>query len=185
MKKLIYISGPITDNKTGQPREGWQKDFQGAEEKLRSMGFDILTPCSIAEKVELKLRFYFEIPTWKGVEGNAPEPPRWFYLLSCLEAIQEPITIDWIGSGREQLKMPPLEYKSKRPHGLLGIYVIGDLADISVSYGTMCEINFALAAGLPVWSQYYNGYQMNNMLWQKTEGITLAEAARSINDDRA
>ena len=29
--KTIYISGPITDQKTGLPREGWQKDFLEAE----------------------------------------------------------------------------------------------------------------------------------------------------------
>lgn len=27
MKKTVYISGSITNPATGQPRDGWQKDF--------------------------------------------------------------------------------------------------------------------------------------------------------------
>ncbi|MBQ8713053.1 MAG: hypothetical protein IJ551_09600 [Prevotella sp.] len=45
------------------------------------------------------------------------------------------------------------------------------------SYGTMCEINFALSASLPVYSQHYHGYQTDNRLRQLTNRPTLAEAA--------
>ena len=62
---------------------------------------------------------------------------------------------------------------------LIGLYVIGDPENIQQSYGTMCEINFALSADLPVWSQYFNGYQIDNLLRQRTDGPTLAETAKA------
>ena len=61
---------------------------------------------------------------------------------------------------------------------LAGIYLIGDPEDIQQSYGTMCEINFALSAGLPVWSQYYHGYAVDNLLRQKTNVPTIAEICK-------
>ena len=64
------------------------------------------------------------------------------------------------------LKSPPV-----------GLYVIGNPDDIQHSYGTMAEINFALAAGLPVFSEYYQGHRTNNML-QLVGGPTLADAAQ-------
>jgi len=165
MKNLIYISGPITDNKTGQPREGWQEDFRAAEEKLRGMGFDVINPIEIADASEKQ----WKAERSKDVLGCIPEmPPRWYYLSDCIEHLTNILftdtTIDW--------------------PTILGLYVIGDLSDISMSYGTMCEINFAMAAGLPVWSQYYDGYQMTNMLMQKCDGPTLAEAAEKLKDTK-
>ena len=170
MKNLIYISGPITDNKTGLPREGWQEDFRAAEEKLRGMGFEVITPIEISEASTME--WESDIKDEKvGADPSAPlTPPRWFYLLGC---------IDVLGAELRTETLFPLS-EDDRLGVLTGLYVIGDMADISMSYGTMCEINFAMAAGLPVWSQYYNGYQMTNMLMQKTDGPTLAEAAEKV-----
>ena len=66
-------------------------------------------------------------------------------------------------------------------HRLAGLYVIGTPEQIERSYGPMCEINFALSASLPVYSQYYHGYQMDHRLRQITDRPTLAEAARRDN----
>ncbi len=34
MQNTIYISGPITDPHTGQPREGWQEDFDAVPDAV-------------------------------------------------------------------------------------------------------------------------------------------------------
>jgi hypothetical protein len=68
MTKTIYISGPITDLSTGQPREGWQQDFLDAEEKLRRMGFNVINPVDIAT----------------GVESVIMQPTRADYIMACL-----------------------------------------------------------------------------------------------------
>ena len=147
MKKLIYISGPITDNKTGQPREGWEKEFQEAEEYLRGLGFEVISPDTIAKNAEEQ---------WRDVihAGQTIPIPRWYYLYWCIEELKYRI-----GCGE-----------------ILGLYVIGDLHDIPYSYGTMCEINFALAAGLPVWAKVLSGRRMDNMLWTRP-GYTIEETA--------
>ena len=157
MNKTIYISGPITDNKTGQPRKGWQKDFLDAEEKLLGMGFNVISPITLAQIAREK---------WKGRVNDEPniptEVPRWYYISECLFTLE----------GRIDLMY------SYGEDALAGIYLIGDPEDIQQSYGTMCEINFALSAGLPVWSQYYHGYAVDNLLRQKTNVPTIAEICK-------
>ena len=155
MKKTIYISGPITDNKTGQPRKGWQKDFLDAEEKLREMGFEVVTPIEIAYEAE---------STWNELVNEfnlLAEVPRWFYLEVCLERM---VTL--------------VESNIITPGEFAGIYLIGTPEDIQQSFVTMCEINFAISAGLPVWSQYYHGYAVDNLLRQKTNVPTIAEVSK-------
>lgn len=165
MKPLIYISGPITDNKTGEPRDGWQEDFRKAEKMLRGMGFDVITPVEVAVDAEKQ---------WQMERQHHPllpaQPQRWFYIATC---------IDVLGG---------LCYKSACGEAIpddrkfVGLYVIGDMSDISMSYGTMCEINLAMAAGLPVWSQYYEGHQMTNMFF-RAPGITLEECAVGASEE--
>ena len=177
MKNLIYISGPITDNKTGQPRDGWQEDFRAAEEKLRGMGFGVINPIEIAKDAESGWEWEkrkFEVPPSENIRYDLsrwPEnTPRWFYLCECIERMKS----------RLMSRLVVLDGQIGDDVDILGLYVIGDMADISMSYGTMCEINFAMAAGLPVWSQYYHGYQMTNMLMQRIDGPTLAETAKEL-----
>lgn len=165
--KTIYISGPITDPETGRPREGWQKDFLDAEQKLRRMGFHVINPIQLAKTAETM---------WKRSDvGNFEKPcPRWFYLNHCLRTLYEiKEKIEIFGN----VLMPgPVTCRQ------IGLYVIGHPDDIRRSYGTMTEINFALSADMPVWSQYYHGYQMDNLLRQLTDFPTLAEAQQTLNE---
>ncbi len=175
MNKTIYISGSITDPATGQPRDGWQKDFLEAEARLKDMGFEVINPVELAVKADgdwadytaiVKARTGDHWPMWPT------KPPRWFYLARCLQRINgEFFTLH-------------VDINTTPNHNLFaGIYVIGSPEQIQRSYGTMCEINFVLSASLPVWSQYYHGYQMDNQLRQITDLPTLAEAARD-NDNK-
>jgi len=73
MNNTIYISGPISDPTTSQPRTGWQKEFLEAEAKLRLMGFSVMNPVDIAREVE---------------EAFRQEPTRADYILACLERMK-------------------------------------------------------------------------------------------------
>lgn len=73
MNNTIYISGPISDPTTSQPRTGWQKEFLEAEAKLRRMGFSVMNPVDIAREVE---------------EAFRQEPTRADYILACLERMK-------------------------------------------------------------------------------------------------
>lgn len=73
MNNTIYISGPISDPTTSQPRTGWQKEFLEAEAKLRQMGFSVMNPVDIAREVEETFR---------------QEPTRADYILACLERMK-------------------------------------------------------------------------------------------------
>ncbi len=173
MKNLIYISGPITDNKTGQPREGWQERFRAAEEKLRGMGFEVINPIDIAPKAEKYWNVLVE--TRQSMKLTAcdyiPPTPRWLYIERC---------IDELSNHCRAISLFSDPLKAVANGRLLGLYVIGDIHDLPFSYGTMCEINFALAAGLPVWSEYFDGEQMDNMFWVRP-GLTLAETASALD----
>lgn len=74
--KTIYISGPITDLSTGQPREGWQQEFLDAEAKLRRMGFGVINPVDIAREVEEANRQYEYTPS------------RADYIMACLQRMK-------------------------------------------------------------------------------------------------
>lgn len=73
MNNTIYISGPISDPTTSQPRTGWQKEFLETEAKLRRMGFSVMNPVDIAREVE---------------EAFRQEPTRADYILACLERMK-------------------------------------------------------------------------------------------------
>ncbi len=72
MNKTVYISGSITDHATGQPRDGWQKDFLEAEAKLRAMGFYVINPVDIARKVVDAFRWRFRY--YGGPMNSTGEP---------------------------------------------------------------------------------------------------------------
>ena len=167
MKKTVYISGPISDPQTSQPRDGWQKDFLEAEAKLRGMGFNVINPVEIAKEVEKEWNTILSDRwTRRTLAVRSEQPPRSLYLYGCITELQNGILYGW-----------QKETNSNERVTLHGIYVIGDTDQIEQSYGTMCEINFALSASLPVYSQYYHGYQINNRLRQLTAKPTLAEVA--------
>ena len=73
MNNTIYISGPISDPTTSQPRTGWQNEFLEAEAKLRRMGFSVMNPVDIAREVE---------------EAFTQEPTRADYILACLDRMK-------------------------------------------------------------------------------------------------
>ncbi len=52
MRKTIYISGPISDNATGQPRPGWKPEFNEIEKRLLKNGFDVINPVRLSEALE-------------------------------------------------------------------------------------------------------------------------------------
>jgi nucleoside 2-deoxyribosyltransferase len=174
MKNIIYLSGPITDPQTGLPRDGWQQVFNEAKKTIETMGFETISPVDIALNAEAD---------WSGLgmSGNAQvfgapdgshtwpmEVPRWFYLQQCIRSLTQHLL--W-GRG--------VSTDSSR-HRLLGLYVIGDKDGILKSNGTKCEINFAIAAGLPVWAQFLDGQQIDDQLNPVTDGKTLSEAANEL-----
>lgn len=173
MTKTIYISGPITDNRTGLPREGWEKDFRDAEKTLRKMGVEVINPIRIAYAAESDWKETTEVVKRTFSDANLTrwpqDAPRWVYLKTCINRLSMELlssVVDW------PAKLTPL---------IAGLYVIGHPDDIQQSFGTMTEINFALSANLPVWSQYYHGYQIDNLLRQITTKPTLAEIQRTLN----
>ena len=88
MTKTIYISGPITDLSTGQPRDGWQQDFLDAEAKLRRMGFAVINPVDIAREVEEANRWQYECTAHACTCNGEPIPPtRADYIMACLQRI--------------------------------------------------------------------------------------------------
>ena len=150
--KTIYISGPITDLSTGQPREGWQKDFLGAEEKLRRMGFNVINPVDIAREVEIEWRQMWSLPgdmdKWNGPIANALRengPTRGTYITACLQRMNDEAMV-----GR-----------------LHGVYVIGSDNDphakqrIRYSDGVIMELHMASVLGIPIFAQFYDGNEIS------------------------
>lgn len=171
--KTIYISGPITDPETGRPREGWQGDFLDAEQKLRRMGFHVINPIEIAKETEEEWNDFIQDEWNKRNHPSActDTAPRYVYIFHCLQEIMKSVLYGFQKYPNSNESVP-----------LAGLYVIGHPDDIRRSYGTMAEINFALSADMPVWSQYYHGYQMDNLLRQLTDCPTLAEAQQTLNE---
>lgn len=164
MKNKIYISGPITDNETGLPREGWQKEFREAERRLKDMGFTVITPEEVACDAEEAWR---SMVKENGMEAKSGEVPRHFYLLKCIERLAEEIEIANL-------------CKFDNIDTIIGLYVIGSDYDVFMSYGTMTEINFALSAGLNVWSQNHGGCVIDNGLRYDVNQPTLWEVSKAL-----
>ena len=175
MKNFIYIAGPITDYTTGLPRANWQQDFRKAEEKLKGLGFDVISPIDVAADAEEDWSDLLRTQNGRllvdRLDGDPATAPRWFYLRKCINRLSQ-----LHGFGKKTGA-----FGVEGTQRLFGVYVIGDLIDIQRSYGTMCEINFALAAGLTVWSQYHHGYAIDNLLRQDLLKHTLAETANQYN----
>ena len=127
MQNRIYISGPITDPRTGQPRDGWQEDFNTVEKELRQRGYDVVSPVHVYEGEP---------------EARRLERPRVYWIHTDLAVLFADYCFD----------------------SLLGVYVIGSPQLARESYGVMCEVNFALSMGLPVFVREFNERQVNNEL---------------------
>ena len=130
--KTIYISGPITDLSTGQPREGWQGGFLDAEAKLRRMGFQVINPVDIAREVEEYCMWQWRCMPHSCTSTGEPFPPaRADYIMACLQRMQMAHGVD-------------------RLHG---VYVIGDNVACYSSHGVQMELRMAEVLGIPVFAE--------------------------------
>ena len=138
--KTIYISGPITDLSTGQPREGWQKDFLDAEAKLRQMGFAVINPVDIAREVEEANRWQYCYTSHPCTCTGEPFPPsRADYILACLQRMKLSHSLDH----------------------LHGVYVIGKVIACQASHGVQMELLMADLLGLPIYADCFDGGRVN------------------------
>lgn len=134
--KTIYISGPITDLTTGQPREGWQQDFLDAEAKLRRMGFNVINPVDIAREVDEVNRWQWECTFHPCTCTGEPIPPsRADYIMACLQRMK-------------------LNHTYGRLHG---VYVIGPHLEVLMSHGVQMEVLMADVLDLPIYAEYCDG----------------------------
>lgn len=142
--KTIYISGPITDQETGQPREGWQKDFLDAEQHLRRMGFAVINPVDIAREVEEANRWQYECTSHPCTSTGEPFPPtRADYIMACLQRMKLNHTFD-------------------RLHG---VYVIGDNSwDVLESHGVRIELLLADILELPIYAESLEDMRVDSTL---------------------
>jgi len=172
--KTIYISGPITDPTTGQPREGWQQDFLDAEAKLRHMGFSVINPVDIAREVEDEWQQQWSLPgnlsKWNGPIANAfleHGPTRGTYITACLQRMND-------------------EAMAGRLHG---VYVIGSDHDplakprIYHSDGVLMELHMAHILGIPVFSQFYDDCEIDLHLLPVKDGKRLLDNGEFGKED--
>ena len=130
MNKTVYISGSITDPATGQPRDGWQKDFLEAEAKLRAMGFYVINPVDIAREVvdAFRWRFRYYGGPMNGM-GEPLQPKRTDYIMACLQRMQ----------------------MAREADMLHAVYVIGSGAEARLSIGVNMELHMATLLGIPIY----------------------------------
>ena len=160
MTKTIYISGPITDLTTGQPRENWQKDFLDAEAKLRRMGFAVINPVDIAREVDEANRWQYECMSHPCTCTGEPFPPsRADYIMACLQRMK-------------------LNHSFDRLHG---VYVIGSDHDpqtkprIYRSDGVKMELRMAHILGIPIFAQFYDDSEITLALLPLKDGMCLLD----------
>lgn len=165
MKKTIYISGSISDNQTGLPRKGWQREFMDAETRLMAMGFGVINPIDIAEQTEQEWRDMWSLAGRPELNGPIADamlqqgPTRATYITACLEAMNT-------------------EAMAGRLHGM---YVIGSDHDplskqrIYHSHGVQMELHMAKVLSLPIFSQFYDGNEIDIHLLPVKDGLRLCE----------
>lgn len=143
MKKTIYLSGPISDPETNQPREGWQKEFLEAEARLRAMGFSVINPVDIAQEVDdaFKWRYKYCGGPCNG-HGEPLRPSRADYIMACLQRMQ-------------------LNHEADMLHG---VYVIGDIKADRISHGVGMEMHLAEVLGIPIYAEWCDGKRVNRNL---------------------
>lgn len=137
--KTIYISGPITDLSTGQPREGWQKDFLDAEAKLRRMGFNVINPVDIAREVDEQNMYRWEYVPHPCTSTGEPLPPsRADYIIACLQRMKLNHTFGHLDA----------------------VYVIGN----HVSLGVQMEVSLAEVLDVPIYAECLDDCRVNHNL---------------------
>lgn len=153
--KTIYISGPITDLSTGQPREDWQQEFLDAEAKLRRMGFNVINPVDIAREVEDANRWQYECTSHPCTSTGEPIPPtRADYIMACLQRMKLNHTFD-------------------RLHG---VYVIGEHSwDIMESHGVRMELLMAEVLSVPIYAEYCADCRVDHNIVAVPDGGVLEE----------
>lgn len=163
--KTIYISGPITDPTTGQPREGWQQDFRKAEKWLRRMRFNVINPVDIAKETDEEWRqqrsFPGDLEKWNGsiADAIAKQPTQATYIVACLQVMNT-------------------EALAGRLHGM---YVIGSDHDpyakqrCYYSHGVQMELHMAKVLGIPIFSQFYDGNEIDIHLLPVKDGKRLLD----------
>lgn len=162
--KTVYISGPITDKESGQPRKGWQREFMDAEARLRRMGFQVINPVDIAKETEDEWREMWtlqgEAAKWNGPIADAMAkqgPTRATYITTCLQTMNTEAL-----AGR-----------------LDGLYVIGAEGDpyakqrIYHSDGVQMELHMARVLGLPVFAEFYDGNEIDLHLLPVKDGLKI------------
>lgn len=160
--KTIYISGPITDQKTGLPREGWQQDFLDAEAKLRRMGFQVINPVDIAREVDDQNMYRWEYMPRPCTSDGEPLPPsRADYIMACLQRM-----------------------KMNRAFGRLdGVYVIGKSQPVVVrSHGVQMEVLLAEVLGVPVYAEIRDDRRVCSTYMQVHDLGTIGELLQREND---
>lgn len=177
MKKTIYISGPISDNETGLPLDGWQREFNDADKMLRRMGFGVVNPVDIARETEDEWRDLWGSP-YNTVGLLSPEakmaaemlkqgPTRATYIMACLQAMNT-------------------EVMAGQLHGM---YVIGLDSDpiakqrIYHSHGVQMELHMAKMLGLPVFAQFYEGNETDLHLMPVKDGLRLCDGGKFGHED--
>jgi len=154
MQKTIYISGPITDLTTGQPRDGWQQDFLDAEAKLRRMGFAVINPVDIAREVEEANRWQYECTAHPCTCNGEPIPPtRADYIMACLQRMQMAHSVD-------------------RLHG---VYVIGNNVACYTSHGVQMELRMAEVLDIPIFAECRIDCRVDHNIVAITDGGALEE----------
>ena len=159
--KTIYISGPITDLTTGQPRDGWQQDFLDAEAKLRRMGFQVINPVDIAREVDEEWRKMWSLQgdmnKWNGPIANAflkQGPTRADYIMACLQRMKMAHSVD-------------------RLHG---VYVIGGGHwEVMESHGVQMEMLMADILGLPIYAECHEDLLVDSTLVPMDDDRTIKE----------
>lgn len=164
--KTIYISGPITDLSTGQPRKGWQQDFLDAEAKLLHMGFNVINPVDIAREVDEEWQQQWtlagDMAKWNGPIADALReqgPTRGTYIVACLQRMND-------------------EAMAGRLHG---VYVLGSGRDpyakprIYHSDGVLMELHMARVLGIPIFAQFYDGCEIDIHLLPVKDGKRLLD----------
>lgn len=169
MKKTIYISGSISDNRTGLPRKGWQKEFRAAEQLLGKMGYGTVSPIDIARQTEREWRDMWASQSWNSESAmRMPElPTRATYVMACLEAMNT-------------------EALAGRLHG---VWLLGGVRDdyaksrLYHSHGVQMELHMAVMLNLPVFAEFYGGCEVDLHLLPVRDGLKLCPGGEFGTED--
>lgn len=159
MNNTIYISGPISDPTTSQPRTGWQKEFLEAEAKLRRMGFSVMNPVDIAREVEDAFRWRYSHFGGPCSSDGEPKPMRADYIMACLQ----------------RMKM------AQEADMLHGVYLIGDIDACKESHGVQMELHLAEILGIPVFAEF----RADNEIWTDSFYLKSERTIEGLLEDKA